>query len=136
MKYLAFITDEISQKSCNEVFGTTSAKVFQAGMTEAIAYLKENSSPEWLIVEVATAQAAPALLDQLAEVVAPEVKVIVTGKIDTFSFYQWLKEMGIYGYLLAPFNAYGCARWSWYYHYPCEYRLSACHKNEGANSHH
>jgi pilus assembly protein CpaE len=105
MKYIAFLTDGPSKAACSEVFGSMPSKVMTGGASDAVAYLKENPSSDFLIVEIPSADAAPGLLDQLADVVAPDTKVIVTGKIDTFSFYQWLKDIGVYGYLLEPFNA-------------------------------
>lgn len=105
LKYLAFLTDAPSRDACNEAFAGTTSKVMQGGIGDAAQYLKENASPEYVIVEVPSADAAPALLDKLADVVAPETKVIVTGKIDSFKFFQWLKDIGVHGYLLEPFTA-------------------------------
>ncbi|MFZ4125772.1 MAG: AAA family ATPase [Rickettsiales bacterium] len=104
MKVIAFLTDGPSKDACTQVFGALPSKVIHGGASEAVTYLKENPSPEFVIVEVPSAEAAPAMLDQLADVVAPETKVVITGKIDTFRFYQWLKDIGVHGYLLEPFT--------------------------------
>lgn len=80
------------------------AKLLGTDITAATDYLKTNPSPQFLLVEVPSAEAAPALLDALADAVHPGCKVIVTGKIDTLSFYQWLIGLGIHEYLLAPFT--------------------------------
>lgn len=74
-------------------------------VVEATNHLKENASPEILLVEVPSADAAPAQLDALADVVNPHTKVLVTGKIDSIRFYQWLSDLGIDSYLLQPFTA-------------------------------
>ncbi len=71
---------------------------------EATEYLKSHPSPQTLIVEIQTADAASKMLDALADVVNPATRVIVTGKVDTFSFYHWLMGLGIHDYLLQPFN--------------------------------
>lgn len=105
LKYIAFLTDAPSKEACAEAFAGSPSKIAQGGIEDAAAYLKENPSPQYLIVEVPSAETAPGLLDKLADVVAPDVKVIVTGKIDTFRFYQWLKDIGVHGYLLEPFTA-------------------------------
>ncbi|MBN8543555.1 MAG: AAA family ATPase [Alphaproteobacteria bacterium] len=105
MKVIAFLTDGPSKDACAQAFSTLPSKVIQGGAVDAVGYLKENPSPDFLIVEVPSADAAPAMLDQLADVVAPETKVVITGKIDTFRFYQWLKDIGVHGYLLEPFTA-------------------------------
>jgi len=71
---------------------------------EATEYLKTHASPQILIVEVPSSDAAPKMLDALADVVHPATRVIVTGTVDTFSFYHWLMGLGIHDYLLSPFN--------------------------------
>ena len=72
---------------------------------QATQYLKENASPEILLVEIGTAEEASAELDALADVVNPHTKVLATGKVDSIRFYQWLSDLGIDGYLLQPFTA-------------------------------
>lgn len=105
MKVIAFLTDDPSKDACAQAFSNLPSKVIHGGAVDAVAYLKANASPEFLIVEIPSAEVAPTMLDQLADVVAPETKVVVTGKIDTFRFYQWLKDIGVHGYLLEPFTA-------------------------------
>lgn len=73
-------------------------------VVEATEYLRAHASPQVLLVEIPSAEAAPALLDALADVVNPATKVIVAGKVDTLSFYHWLLGLGIQEYLLLPFT--------------------------------
>ncbi|MFM9889192.1 MAG: CpaE family protein [Rickettsiales bacterium] len=70
----------------------------------ATEYLKANASPEILLIELSSAEAAPAQLDALADVVNPTTKVIVTGSLDSYRFYHWLMDLGIHEYLLQPFT--------------------------------
>ncbi|MDX2074349.1 MAG: AAA family ATPase [Alphaproteobacteria bacterium] len=77
-------------------------KIFKGTITDASNYLKTNPSPDLLLVEIPSQQEAPALLDQLAEVCGPDTKVITIGKIDEYSFYCWLMDIGITQYLLSP----------------------------------
>ena len=72
--------------------------------TTAAEYLKSNPTPQILFVEVPSAKAAPDLLDKLADVCDPNVKVIVSGTINEYSFYTWLVDIGIANYLLQPFT--------------------------------
>ncbi len=72
---------------------------------EAAEYLKQQASPEILLVAIQSADSAPAQLDALADVVNPHTKVLVTGTVDSIRFYQWLKDLGIEHYLLQPFTA-------------------------------
>lgn len=78
--------------------------IAQGDIRAAIASLKENPSPPLLLVEIAQAGEAQAQLNALAEVCAPETKVIVIGTVNEFSFYNWLMEIGISGYLLKPLS--------------------------------
>ena len=71
----------------------------------ATEYLKQNASPEILVVEIGNPEEAPAQLDALADVVNPHTKVLATGNVDSIRFYQWLSDLGIDGYLLQPFTA-------------------------------
>jgi pilus assembly protein CpaE len=71
---------------------------------DAAEYFKAHASPQILVVEISSADAAPKQLDALADAIHPSTKVIVTGKVDAFSFYHWLMGLGIQDYLLSPFN--------------------------------
>lgn len=68
----------------------------------AVAYLASHPTPDFLLVEIKDAASAPAALDKLADVCAPNVKVIVTSTVDEFSFFRWLKDIGVHHYLLKP----------------------------------
>lgn len=106
--FLAFLTDTASAdavKACAGIFGWEEGCVLTGTVTDAIQYLKNHKTPEFLMVEIPSAGEAPALLDQLAEICDPNVKLIVTGKVNEFSFYSWLMEIGAFTYLLEPFTA-------------------------------
>jgi pilus assembly protein CpaE len=100
-RLLAFLTDKPSADAVRAVDG---ARVETGDVTAATEFLKTNPSPQVLLVEIPSADAAPKLLDALAEMVNPRTKVIATGKVDTLRFYQWLIEIGIHDYLLEPFT--------------------------------
>jgi len=76
--------------------------VHKGDITTATEFLKANASPLLLLVEIPGAQEAPALLDALADVCAPDTKVITIGGVNEYSFYCWLMEIGIFSYLLKP----------------------------------
>jgi len=77
--------------------------VLHGDITTAAEYLKTNISPVLLLVEITSAEAAPSLLDALADVCDPDTKVIIIGTVNEYSFYCWLTEIGIFSYLLRPF---------------------------------
>ena len=85
--------------------GFTQVKIETGDVAMATEYFSQNTSPEILIVEIGTAQEAPAQLDALADMLNPHTKVLATGNVDSIRFYQWLSDLGIEGYLLQPFSA-------------------------------
>src|SRR6185369_16974204 len=79
--------------------------VIQPGnIDDAARYLKSNPSPKVLFVDILAADTVAASLDTLADVCDPNIKVIVSGKVNEYSFYCWLLEVGIANYLLKPFT--------------------------------
>lgn len=76
--------------------------VHKGTIADATEYLKTNPSPDVLVVEIPSQEAAPELLDALAEVCDPATAVITVGKINEYSFYCWLMDIGITQYLLCP----------------------------------
>lgn len=70
----------------------------------AAQFLKSVHSPKVLFVDLTFADTVSKSLDALADVCDPGVKVIVSGKINEYSFYCWLVEAGISNYLLKSFT--------------------------------
>lgn len=79
------------------------AGVAQEGdVTTATEFLKSNTPPDLLLVEVPGVDRAADQLNALADVCSPDTKVVVAGSINEYSFYCWLTEIGIFSYLLRP----------------------------------
>ena len=104
VRLLAFLTDASSADAAQAVMQKRGGeyRIETGDVSAATTFLASNPSPQTLLVEVPSAEAAPALLDILADKVNPHCKVIVTGKIDTMRFYKWLLDIGIHEYLLQP----------------------------------
>jgi len=105
--FLAFTNDSESAavlKQFAVLRGWPEGVVLQGDITTATEFLKSHPSPQVLCVDIPSAESAPAALDALADVCAPGIKVIVSGKINEYSFYCWLVEVGISNYLLKPFT--------------------------------
>ncbi len=105
--FLAFTNDSESAAVLKQFAlkqGWGEAVILQGDIDTASAFLKTNASPKVLCVDIPSAEAAPAALDRLADVCDPGIKVIVSGKINEYSFYCWLVEVGISNYLLKPFT--------------------------------
>ncbi|MBV8938986.1 MAG: AAA family ATPase [Alphaproteobacteria bacterium] len=77
----------------------------EGDITTAAAFLKQNPSPQFLLVELSSPEHAPQHLTELAEVCDPDTKVAVAGEINEYSFYCWLMDIGISSYLLKPLSA-------------------------------
>ncbi len=106
-KFLAFISGD----SCADVVRKFAEKnsispslVVNGNVNSAIAFLKTNKTPNYLLIEIASKETAIADLNSLAEVCEPDVKVIVCGDINELSFYKQLMDFGVDEYLLKPFT--------------------------------
>lgn len=106
LQLLSFTHDASSDaiRVAAETLGYNAFDIKTGTIADATTYLKVHASPRALLVEITSAEAAPAELDALADVVNPHTKVIVCGKVDSMRFYHWLLELGIHEYLLEPFS--------------------------------
>jgi pilus assembly protein CpaE len=86
--------------------GLDTGGLFKGNIIAASEYLKNNASPDVLLVELPSQEEAPALLEQLSEVCDPNTKVITIGRINEYSFYCWLMDIGITQYLLSPLSTH------------------------------
>lgn len=102
---LAFVPDSeslsvLQRFALAQGWNTDCAK--KGTVNDAVAYLADHPTPDFLLVDVPTADDAPDALDKLADVCDPNVKVIVTSTVDEYSFFRWLTEIGVHYYLLKP----------------------------------
>jgi pilus assembly protein CpaE len=105
--FIAFVKDESSAQAASAVasnHGWSESCVHYGDVRQAIVYLQEKPCPQTLLIEIPDAEQAPDLLDKLADYCTPGMQVIVAGKVNEFSFYNWLKSIGIEYYLLQPFE--------------------------------
>ncbi len=104
-KFFAFAQDGGDRDKIKEFAvaqGWSDSCVMQGDIETATEYFKDHASPVLLLVEVPSAETAPALLDNLANVCDPLTKVIITGTVNEYSFYCWLMDIGVFSYLLRP----------------------------------
>ncbi len=104
-KFFAFANDAADRevlKGFAELQGLGESCIMQGDISTATEYFKEHPSPVLLLVEIPSAEAAPALLDSLANVCDPHTKVIIIGNVNEYSFYCWLVDIGVFSYLLRP----------------------------------
>jgi len=79
--------------------------VREGGIAAAVAYYKEQSNPNLLIVET-SARGAEVLseLERLAELCDEDTKVVVVGRVNDVHLYRELIRSGVSEYLVAPLN--------------------------------
>ncbi len=102
MAFVSDAADLATLKDFANQHGWSQADINQGDIRTATDFLKNQSSPMLLMVEVPSANEAPGLLDKLADVCGPDTKVIVVGTVNEYSFYCWLTDIGISSYLLRP----------------------------------
>jgi len=106
--FLAFAEDEASLAILKKfaLDKEWEAGCIQKGTIEtATAFLAKNPSPAVLFIDIPPESSKiEGLLNALADVCNPNIKVIVSGTINEYSFYCWLIEAGISSYLLKPFT--------------------------------
>lgn len=108
LNFLAFVSDDESVSVLREFAETKGLEpqiIHQGDVNNAIEHLASAPTPDYLIVDIATAEDAPDALDRLADVCDPNVKVIVTSTVDEYSFFRWLTEIGVHFYLLKPLGS-------------------------------
>lgn len=96
------VADLATLRQVAEARGWGGGNMYEGDIATAADFLRTHPSPQVLVVDLPSAQEAPALLDRLADVCAPDVKVIVLGTVNEYSFYCWLMDLGISSYLLKP----------------------------------
>ena len=103
--FFAFANDEADRKVIGDFassHGWSESCVMQGNIVTAAQYFKTHPSPALLLVEIPSAEEAPKLLDELANVCDPGTKVIIIGMVNEYSFYCWLTDIGVFSYLLRP----------------------------------
>ncbi len=106
-RFVGFLSEAQSVEAAKSVaaeMGFGEEHIYNGTIEMAIAHLGANPSPEYLLVEVSSAETARQQLDRLADVCSPTVKVIVASAINEYSFFAWLMEVGVHAYMLEPFT--------------------------------
>ncbi len=105
--FVAFASQEVDVEALKEFAhskGLPTSDIYQGTIVNAIEFLSNNASPDLLLVEIPERNEATPLLDRLAELCDPSTNVITIGKVNEYSFYCWLLEIGIAHYMLSPID--------------------------------
>jgi pilus assembly protein CpaE len=103
---IAFVTDSASERAiCDGLAGAIPGVVDirRGGISAAIAAMRKGATPSILIVDVSDEDQPLAALAQLANVVEPDVCVLLIGEVDSADFYREVtRTLGAQDYLSKP----------------------------------
>jgi pilus assembly protein CpaE len=102
---MVFVRDRDSEgviRQCLSDLSVQSPEIRNGGINEAIADLKNRSSPRLLIVDIQGVEDAVAHVRDLADVCEPETGVIVIGDVNDIRVYRSLKAAGVVEYFFKP----------------------------------
>lgn len=105
---MAFVADEMSllniQKMAEEKHWPLEP-IKKGRIDTAIEVLKQVRSPKYLIVDIEGRPDPMGDIERLADVCEPDIRVVVVGRKDEYSFFCKLREMGVAGYFLPPLQS-------------------------------
>jgi pilus assembly protein CpaE len=103
---IAFVTDANSERALHEGLSDaipSGVDVRRGGIGAAIASMRKATTPSILVVDVSDEDEPLTALAQLAEVVEPDVRVLVIGKADSVAFYREVtRNLGANDYIPKP----------------------------------
>jgi len=76
--------------------------IVKGGVKEAIEFVSDRKSPQYLIIDVSKSDMPVSDLNQLAELCDPGVNVIAVGVRNDVGLYRDLMKLGISDYLVSP----------------------------------
>ena len=105
---VAFVDDQATETALRDGFADVLPEAIDSrrgGIRAAIAEMQKSATPMVLIVDIASESEPLAALGKLAEVVEPDVRVLVIGRTDDLNFYREVtRGMGAMEYLAKPLN--------------------------------
>lgn len=112
---IAFVTDAISERALGDGLADVlpgGVDVRRGGIRAAIASMQKATTPSVLIVDVSGEEQPLTALAQLANVVEPDVCVLVIGEVDNIDFYREItRSLGAHDYLSKPLTNDKVARY-------------------------
>jgi pilus assembly protein CpaE len=103
---IAFVTDAVSEKALADGLADVlpgGVDVRRGGIRAAIATMQKAATPSVLVVDVSGEDQPLSALAQLANVVEPDVCVLVIGEVDSVDFYREItRSLGAHEYLSKP----------------------------------
>jgi pilus assembly protein CpaE len=111
---IAFVTDAASERAFSEGLADVlpgGVDVRRGGIRAAITAMRKNTTPGVLIVDLSDEDQPLTALAELADVVEPDVCVLVIGDVDSVDFYREVTHnLGAQDYLPKPLTSDKVAR--------------------------
>jgi pilus assembly protein CpaE len=111
---IAFVTDAASERAvCDGLADVVPAGVDarRGGIAAAIASMRKGTTPSVLVVDISGEDQPLTALAQLANVVEPDVCVLLIGEVDSVDFYREVtRKLGAQDYLSKPLTSDKVAR--------------------------
>ncbi len=105
LQTLAFVSSAERAQQLGQLLAHVSAVEANCqvgGIKAAVAYCRNNPSPELLMVDISQEAEPLAAFDELADVCEPQSKVVALGELDSMELYRDLTALGVSDYLLYP----------------------------------
>lgn len=98
--------DALRQAAADPRLRRSRLEVYGGGLDAAVTALGQNPSPQLLVIESPLrGSELVESLDRLADVVAPDTRVVVLGDDNDIALYRRLLSMGVSEYLVGPLEA-------------------------------
>ncbi|MEA2737425.1 MAG: pilus assembly protein CpaE [Acetobacteraceae bacterium] len=105
---IAFVTDSASERAFVDGLADilpTGVDVRRGGIRAAITSMRKSATPGVLVVDISDEDQPLTALAQLADVVEPDVTVLVIGEVDSVDFYREVtRNLGAHDYLSKPLS--------------------------------
>jgi pilus assembly protein CpaE len=112
---IAFVTDAASERAFSDGLADVlpgGVDVRRGGIRAAIASMQKATTPSVLAVDISGEDQPLTALAQLANVVEPDVSVLVIGELDSVDFYREItRSLGAHDYLSKPLTNDKIARY-------------------------
>jgi len=104
--FIAFVTDAGSERALHDGLAEVApggVDVRRGGIRAAIASMEKGTTPRVLVVDISDEDQPLTALAQLANVVEPDVNVLVVGDLDSIDFYREVtRSLGAHDYVTKP----------------------------------
>jgi pilus assembly protein CpaE len=111
---IVFVTDAVSERAFSDGLADVlpgGVDVRRGGIRGAIASMRKGTTPGVLIVDISGEDHPLTALAELADVVEPDVCVLVIGEVDSVDFYREVtRNLGAQDYLPKPMTSEKVAR--------------------------